>query len=186
MYFVMKTPADDAVVASAELDAGPEETTNGKGKRKRRGKRRRRGGKQVAGNGSGELQVIDERILLTPADRKMVWRGPAVRLPEKNVDFGSGGDGRSLDQSEINASVRGGQGAVVRCIADARGQAELVASIKLKFLVESGRVGKVRVQAPSYLIKNGLYDCAVRAVRSMSFPNTGGATVVTVPLDLGI
>jgi hypothetical protein len=34
------------------------------------------------------------------------------------------------------------------------------------------------------LLKNGLYECAGGAVRSMNFPGTGAATIVTVPLDL--
>jgi hypothetical protein len=166
-------------VAGVEMDAGigePDDSAKGKKKRRKRGRR---------GNGEVELQEIDERIQLTAADRKMVWRGPKIVLPEKNMDFASGGGGRNLDQSEISDGVTGGEKRLMSCIAEARGQAELAANITLKFLVnDHGGVGKVRVQAPSYLLKNGLYNCATSAVRAMRFPGTGAATVVTVPLDL--
>lgn len=115
----------------------------------------------------------------------MSWRGPKIVPPDKNMDFESGGGGRVLDQSEIDDGVTRGQNKLMSCIADARGQAELAATITLKFLVNSeGRATKVRVRAPSYLLKNGLYDCASSSIRSMNFPGTGAATVVTVPLDL--
>ena len=63
--------------------------------------------------------------------------------------------------------------------------AELAATITLKLLVsDRGSVSKLRVQAPNYLLKNGLYECASRSARGMRFPATGAATLVTVPFDL--
>lgn len=182
MFLALEKPwaSEEKVAEAPEIDAGAEEEDGTPGKRKkRRGKKGSRAGKEVG------LQVIDERIELSAADRKMVWRGPAVSLPERNLDMGSDDGGRSLDQSEINQAVSGGQNALMRCIADARGQAELAAGITIKFLVEgNGGIGKIRVHAPSYLLKNGLYACAGEAVRKMRFPSTGAPTVVTVPLDL--
>lgn len=170
---------DAPVIASAASDAGPAEEVGKKGKRRRRGRKVDRAGKEVG------LQVIDERVQLTAADRKVMWKGPAVSLPERNLDMSSGGGGRSLNQSEISQAVNGGQNALMRCIADARGQAELAANITLKFLVNGqGGIGKIRMRAPSYLFKNGLYGCAGKAIRRMRFGSTGAATVVTVPLDL--
>ena len=169
------------MVAQAQVDAGAADEAEPGGKRhgKRRNRDNKRAGKEVG------LQEIDERVQLTAADRTMVWKGPTVSLPERNLDMSTGGGGRSLDQGEISQAVRGGQKALMSCIAEARGQAELAAKITLKFLVNGdGGIGKMRVQAPSYLLKNGLYACAGQAVRSMRFPSTGAATVVTVPLDL--
>jgi hypothetical protein len=181
-YAALEKPwASGDEVAAVEIDAGPANPAgdDSKGHKKRR-KRGRRGS-----HGQVELQEIDERIQLTAADRKMTWRGPKIVLPEKNMDFESGGGGRNLDQSEINDGVTGGQQRLMSCVAEARGQAELAANITLKFLVSAeGRATKLRLQAPSYLLKNGLYECAGAAVRSMRFPGTGAATIVTVPLDL--
>lgn len=184
-YLALEKPwaSDSKTVATAKLDAGPaaEEPTKGK----QRGKRRGRKGKRRAPNEDVGLQSIDERVQLTAADRKVVWKGPAVVLPERNLDMSGGGGGRSLDQGEISSAVSGGQRGLMKCIADARGQAELAANITLKFLVNGdGSIGKLRVRAPSYLIKNGLHGCSAQAVRKMRFPSTGAATVVTVPLDL--
>ena len=183
-YAALEKPwaSDKSVVAQVSMDAGAtEELDTGKGKRHRR---RGRKGNRRAGKEAG-LQVIDERIQLTAADRKMVWKGPAVALPERNLDLSSGGGGRSLEQSEISQAVGHGQDALVSCIAKARGQAELAANITIKFLVNGdGGIGKLRVRAPSYLLQHGLYPCASSAVRKLRFPSTGAATVVTVPLDL--
>jgi len=180
-YAALEKPWEGEPTAEVEAvsDAGPGEELSAKKKGKKR-KRRGRGGK-----GDAELQVIDERIVLTAADRKMMWKGPKVARPDKNMDFSEGGGGRVLNQGEIGDGVNSGQKRVVSCIAEARGQAELAANITLKFLVEAeGKVNKIRVQAPSYLFKQGLYPCIGSAVRSMRFPGTGAATVVTVPFDL--
>ena len=183
MFMALETPwKSEAVVVTAveSADAGVAEENAGA----RKGKRRRRRGKASANNPDG-LQAIDERVQLSAADRKMVWRGPAVAKSKQAVDFQSAGESRSLTQGEINGGIGPGQNKLGRCIADARGQAELAAKITLKFLVAGqGRATKVRVRAPSYLLKHGLYECASRAVKSMRFPATGGETVVTLPFDL--
>jgi len=133
VYTAIEKPWADSSekVAEVAVDAGASVDSNKKGKH--RGKRRKRQGER-AGKEVG-LQVIDERVQLTAADRKMIWKGPAVSLPERNLDMSNGGGGRSLEQGEIGDGVSRGQNAVMRCIADARGQAELAATITLKFLV---------------------------------------------------
>jgi hypothetical protein len=178
-YLALEKPwkSDSTEVAMVGQDAGPAQDGKKRGKKKRRRKKRRKGGQEIV--------EVDETIELSAADRKILWKGPAVSLPPKSMDFGSGGDARSLDQTEINAGVSRGQSAMVKCIADSRGAAPLSATITLKMLVDgNGKISKYRVQAPAYLFKNGLYDCAGRAARSMRFPGTGSATVVTVPFEL--
>jgi hypothetical protein len=184
-YAALEKPwaSDGEELAVAEIDAGTgdevEEEGKGRKKRRRKGRRGKGGDEPVA------LQEIDERIVLTAADRTMVWRGPKITLPEKNMDFASGGGGRNLNQGEISDGVNSGQRRLMSCVAEARGQAELATKITLKILVEGdGNASKVRLQAPSYLMKNGLFPCASSAVRAMRFPGTGAATIVTVPLDL--
>jgi hypothetical protein len=181
IFALLEKPwASGEEVQAATMDAGsPDDLDEPKKNKKRRGKRRR------AGSGSGELQEIDERVQLTAADRQLVWRGPKIVAPNKDVDFGEGGDGRSLDDSEIDQGIQPKQDKFVSCIADARGQAELAANITLKLLVNGkGGVQKVRVRAPSYLLKHGLYDCATEVARTMRFPASGAPTVVTVPFNL--
>lgn len=184
-YAALEKPwqSEGPEVASASLDAGIDTEAEDPGKGRK--KRRKRGKRGQGGDGPVALQEIDERVILTAADRSMVWRGAKISLPEKNMDFSSGGGGRNLNQSEISDAVNGGQQRLMSCVAEARGQAELAAKITLKILVEgNGNASKVRVHAPSYLMKNGLYPCASSAARAMRFPGTGAATIVTVPLDL--
>lgn len=186
-YLALEKPwsSPPAQAGSAQPDAGPgdevADTDRGtRGKRGKRGKRNR-----ARADGEAALQEIDERVQLTAADRTMVWRGPVIAAPDSAVDFGGEGGGRRLSDDEINTGVRSGQSAMVGCIAEARGQAELAAKIILKMLVsDRGSVSKLRVQAPGYLLKNGLYECASRATGKMRFPATGAATLVTVPFDL--
>lgn len=183
-YLALEKPwaGDREVVATAAHDAGIDDSADSQ-KTAKRGKRKR--GKRTKGESEAELQEIDERVVLTAADRTMQWRGPAIAAPDSAVNFGEEGGGRRLDDSEIHAGVSGAQREMVSCIADARGQAELAAKITLKLLVsDSGKVSKVRMQAPSYLLKNGLFECASGAARRMRFPATGAQTLVTVPFEL--
>jgi hypothetical protein len=176
---VLEYPRDEEVVPAQTPDAGVAEAAP-KGKRRKKRRRKR------PGNGNDtETVYIDEVVELTAAQRQLAWKGDSVSLPPRNIDFSGGDDARSLDQSEINEGIASGRRAVVGCIAEARGNAELVATITVKFLVDrGGRVTKIAIQAPAYLHENGVDPCIRRAVRAMSFPATGAATVVTVPFDL--
>lgn len=177
VYAALEKPWQAGAAEVAEPDAGAqaEEPTRKKQRRRRKGRRHERRHELVG-------DVIPE---LSARDRELVWRGPAVSLPERDMDFGAGGGGRPLDQGEIDRGISSRRDRVIDCIASARGNAELRASITLKFLVgEDGSVGPVRLRAPRYLFDQGLQSCATRAVRGMRFPGTGAATVVTLPLDL--
>ena len=162
-------------VAVAVPDAAVED---GKGKKKKKRKKRRRRKR------SSDTGPVDQIVELSAADRQLIWKGQAVRLPPKEVDF-SGDSGRVLNQSEIDDGIASGASAVARCIGDARGNAELSATITLKMLVgPNGKVSKRRVRAPRYLQDNGLFGCVSKATGRMRFAGTGAATVVTVPFDL--
>lgn len=144
----------------------------------RRRKRRRRRARRGASSPEGPPQ-------LSAADRAAVWRGPAVALPDRELDFAEGGGGRPLSQQEIDRGVGGGRAALTECIHQARGEAELTAKMTLKFLVdERGSVTRTRVRAPAYLQERGLHECVQRVTRGLSFPATGAATVVTLPFEL--
>lgn len=164
--------------APATADAGAEvaaaEPSSSKKKKGKRGKRRA----QAAPEG-------DDIPELTSADRKLVWKGPAVSLPPRDIDFAGGAEARPLDAGEINSVIKGqGQG-VIDCIVKARGNAPLEAKITLQLLVDgNGDVKKARMRAPQYLYDHGFETCAARAGRAMSFPATGAYTVVTAPFTL--
>lgn len=181
MYLGMARPWQTEGEAVVEADAGAAEPVAEDGKKRK--KRRRKKGKRGAGDPEQD-QFIDEVVEVSAADRKLMWKGQSVSLPARDMDF-EGSSGRSLEQSEINSGVSGARSQIIGCIGSARGNAELRATITVKFLVdENGRVTRSRVKAPAYLQNNGLEPCVRRATRSMRFPATGAATVVTVPFDL--
>lgn len=160
-------------------DAGVKQADSGKKKKKHRGKRRH--GRRRAGETAGA--EIPE---LTDAQRKLVWRGEKVALPDRQVDYGSaGGEVRSLSPAEINRVIKSRSQPVVDCIDRARGEALLRTAVTFELLVDGGgNVTKSRVRAPVYLFENGFGDCARSAARKLRFPATGGYTVVTAPYDL--
>ncbi len=152
---------------------------------KKKGRRKARVGGGGGGATSPEPFEVDDTITLTDADRRLEWRGDAVALPPRTIDMAGGDEGRPLDDGEIQGGIARGSGPVIGCIKDATAGAALAAEVTLQLLVGAdGRVSKVRVRAPSWLHEHGLLACARRAARSMSFPGTGMATVVTAPYHL--
>lgn len=146
-------------------------------------KKKKRTTRTTTPTGAVEREVDDD-ITLTDADRALEWRGDAVALPPRTIDL-AGGDGRPLDDGEIQGAVASGSGAMVECIKDAAGGAPLSGAITLSLLVGGdGSVGKVKVRAPRYLHEHGLLACARKAARALPFPGTGAPTVVNVPYDL--
>jgi hypothetical protein len=144
-------------------------------------RRRGGGGKSVASS----LQVpVDPTIVLTPADQKVVSAGDSLKS-ENTLDMSAGGDSRELAADEIDAALSTQSPALLRCLAESRGAAPVVGKIVFGVVVDgSGRVVRTRVEAPSYLVHHGLYDCARKALGGLHFPATGRETVVTVPYDV--
>jgi hypothetical protein len=124
---------------------------------------------------------------LTAADRALEWRGEDISLPPQNLDLAAGGaQPRSLEDSEINQTINSQAGGVKDCVVQTATGADLSAAITVKLLVDGrGRVTRSRLQAPHYLFEHGLLGCTQRAVGRMHFPATGGATIVTLPVNLG-
>lgn len=143
---------------------------------------------QPAAHVSDDVEV-DEPALppLTAADRALEWRGDDVALPPRTIDMsGGGGEGRALDDGEINQTINSQAGGVRDCVVQGATNTDLSATITVKLLVDGhGRVTRSRIQAPHYLFEHGLLACTQRALGRMHFPATGGATIVTLPVNLG-
>jgi hypothetical protein len=166
--------------AQATADAGAEVAEAEAESKKKRPKGKK--GRTRAGSSGPEGDDIPE---LTAADRALSWKGPAVALPPREMDFAGGEEVRPLNGSEINGVIKGQGKGVIDCIVEARGNAPLKAEITLEMLVDgSGEVKKVRMRAPAYLYDHGFEACARRAASRMSFPATGAHTVVTAPFTL--
>lgn len=97
------------------------------------------------------------------------------------------GDERELSQDELDAVFAAARPAVVACIDAARGDARAASwgRVTLSLRVQrSGAVGGVRVEAPAYLMKRGLLECARRAVSPLKFPASGHTQIVSYPFSL--
>jgi len=141
-------------------------------------KRRRR-------HGAGDASAAAE-IQLKPGDEKMIAQGDALGRSQRIDMTKDGDDGHELSDDETDRAFRAGEGAILRCITDAVGDAPLESGkIIVGARVESnGGVSKVRVEAPQLLQRNGLYHCVRGAVTALRFPASGGASVVTHDYEL--
>jgi hypothetical protein len=123
--------------------------------------------------------------VLTEADRRTGSAGDRIVVAPRTLDLASGDEARPLSAGEISAGLAGGAGGLQQCIASSVAGAELHASITMKLEVDGGgRVTKVRVEAPHWLLAHGLYPCMKGAARRLSFAATGAPTVVTEPFTL--
>jgi hypothetical protein len=179
MFLGLEKPWKSSESAQVAPDAGPAVAAKGK-KTKKKGRKGRKGKSKAT-----KKVDLDEAPQLTPADTKLMWKGQAVKLPTKSVDFEGGDDARSLTPAEINSVIQGSSAPVLSCITSSRGNAMLEATIVLKMLVDGGgKVTKVGVKAPAYLFAHGFLACATSAAKKMRFPGVGGHTVVSAPYDL--
>ena len=179
---VTPPPAGSPPVVMITKDAGV-----GKPAKKKR-TRPRPSGTPALQTSDGELDEPDPPQLaaLGAADRALEWRGDDVALPARTVDMAGGGEARGLDDGEINSVIGSQAGGVKDCVVQGATNTDLRATITVKLLVDGrGKVTRSRIQAPRYLLEHGLLACTQRAVGRMHFPATGGATIVTLPVNLG-
>ena len=195
MYLALRPPWGDAPSAPTEpaiAVALPGDAGAGTAKpvAKRSGKRRTPGGSVSAPGATGGEEEFEETEPelppLTPAQRRLEWRGDDVTLPATRIDMAAAGEARALEDHEINATIGSQSGGVRDCVTQGATGTDLRATITVKLVVDGkGRVTKSKLHAPRYLFDNGLLACAQRALRSMKFPSTGAPTLVTLPISLG-
>ncbi|MGE0872583.1 MAG: hypothetical protein AB7P03_28775 [Kofleriaceae bacterium] len=175
-------PAATSPVAIAPADAG----VPTKPKKKRR--RSRAGGQQLAPGVVGDDGYYEETeppAPLTAADRALEWRGDNVSLGPTKVDMTAGGEGRPLEDAEINSTISSQADGVRDCVIQGAMGTDLRARITVQFIVDgNGRISKSRIRAPHYLFEKDLMSCARRALGRMRFPATGAPTKVDMPVDL--
>lgn len=123
---------------------------------------------------------------LRPEEKRLVAVGDKLTGTEVlNLAEAQNGAERELSQEDIDAVFRPKQGAIIGCIDDARGEAQLDGQITVAFRIRrGGDVAGVRVEAPAYLINHGLLDCCRRIVSGLRFPLSTKAQIVTYPFSL--
>jgi hypothetical protein len=122
---------------------------------------------------------------LTEADLKTATEGDSLRVRERTLDLASGEEARDLLQDEIDNAIAGRSEELTACVVQARGAAQISGRVVFGMVVgPSGNVTQARVEAPAFLIKNGLYRCARPKLLSVRYPAAGKDTVVRVSFDL--
>ena len=177
-------PRDAAVVVEAPAEDA------GVGKKKKRP--RRPGGGQPGGDdqdwinsGGGEETEPVKLVQLSAGDRQLEWRGDDTSPPKQSIDMNKGGESRSLDNGEIQATIASQSGPAQACVVRAAANTDLYGTITVKMVVDgNGKVTRSRVQAPRYLHSQGVLSCVQGALRSWKFPATGAPTLVTLPINL--
>ena len=123
---------------------------------------------------------------LTDADRKPSAEGDALHVAARTVDLSEEGTTRDLTQDEIDGTLRSRAEDVIACVVQARGAAELTGRVQIGLVVSAtGSVAQTRLEAPAYLLRQGLYRCLRPKLLGLRFPAAGKETVVHVPFDLG-
>jgi len=189
MYLVLRPPWGPRVTTVAS--GGPPVVVIGNdagvGKPKPKRRRPRPSVSQPAPSPAEAEADEPEPAALGAADRALEWRGDDVALPAQTIDMAGGrGEARPLDDGEISATINSQAGGVKDCVVQGATNTDLRATITVKLVVDGhGRVIRSRVQAPHYLFEHGLLGCTQRALGRIHFPPTGGATLVTLPVNLG-
>ncbi|MDQ3341845.1 MAG: hypothetical protein M4D80_42400 [Myxococcota bacterium] len=192
MYLALRPPwgggattpsSEPGVVSTVPGDAG---AGNAKPGKKRTTKKRPTGSTTVA-TGNEEFEETEPELPpLSDTDRRLEWRGDDVTLPATRIDMGARGDARPLEDNEINSTINAQSGAVRDCVVTGATGTDLRATITVKLVVDgNGKVTKSKLHAPRYLFEKGLLNCTQKALRTMKFPATGAATLVTLPVGLG-
>jgi hypothetical protein len=166
-------------IGPTEIESAAVEAPDG-GEEKTPVKKRRRTGVRAPG-----IAGDDPPPTLSEADLRVSGEGDALRVRERTVDLASREESRDLTQPEIDAAIKARGEELVDCVVQARGPADLSGRVTFGVVVTaSGSVSQVRVDAPSYLLRNGLYRCARPKLLSLRFPAAGKDTVIRVPFDI--
>ena len=141
--------------------------------------RKARGG--ATGAPSGEAAELPA---LTAADVEQQAEGDVLQPRERKMDLTTA-EPRELTQEEIDGAFARRATGIIACITAARGEWPVTGRVNAGVLVAAdGTVAKSRVEAPAYMIRNGLGRCARKELSRLTFPAAGRETVVTVPFDI--
>jgi hypothetical protein len=122
----------------------------------------------------------------SPADLHPTAEGDNLSTPDV-LDVGAAGPEGELSQEEVDARFRARQPEILACIDQARGEGDAPVSgrVIVKFRIQrSGAVRGMRIEAPRFLMQNGLYRCIRPLVTGLRFSASGQSLVLTYPFTL--
>jgi hypothetical protein len=163
-------------------------------------KRRRRGAHLVRSVASGSptdrgrveaappLEPEPEPIKLSASDLRLVAQGDDLSRPDvQKFDFSDDSGTHELSQDDIDDRFRARQDDILGCIFRARPDEEtyVPGRVTVKFRIQrAGTVRGVKVEAPSILMKAGLYGCIKGVVGGIRFPPSNSSQILTYPFSL--
>jgi hypothetical protein len=103
MYLGLETPWRDAPAPAVAVapEAGSGSATTAPGKKSRRGGKARRAPGDPASTEPMDVEETAPPVVLTAADKAMVWQGDAVKQPVKVLDMEDGTEVDPLSSSEV-------------------------------------------------------------------------------------
>jgi hypothetical protein len=171
-------------VATKNADAGAPATS-------KKPKKRPRGAARIAHGSPGESpagEVDSEPVRLSAADLRPMAQGDDLSTPDVlRLDMSNDKELPELDQDQIDERFRAQETAILACITRARPDPEtyVPGKVTIKFRIQrAGTVRGVRVEAPSVLQRNGLYDCIKGVVGRLRFPAAGTSQIISYPFKL--
>lgn len=156
----------------------------------KKARRKPRGASRVArgATGDGLAEPEHEPVRLSSADLHPVAHGDDLSTPDVlRLDMASDKELPELTQDQIDERFRAQEGAILECITHARPDPEtyVPGKVTVKFRIQrAGTVRGVRVEAPSILQRNGLYECIKGVVGKIRFPAAGTSQIISYPFRL--
>lgn len=185
--YLWQRPAPPTPPASAPVAASQPSAPEKGGKKKKKRAPGAGGSASPAGDPAGDPEPEPEEaaIVLGPDDLRPRAQGDTLSARPQSLDLADGTEARDLSQGDIDSGFRGASGALTRCINEARGAASLSGEVSFGIVVgPDGRVIKSRVEAPAYLIEEGLAGCARPVLAGIRFPAPGRDVVASKSYSL--
>jgi hypothetical protein len=154
-------------------------------------KRHARSAARIARGPAGESpsgEADSEPVRLSAADLRPVAQGDDLSTPDVlRLDMSNDKELAELSQDQIDERFRAQETAILECITRARPDPEtyVPGKVTIKFRIQrAGTVRGVRVEAPSVLQRNGLYNCIKGVVGHLRFPAAGTSQIISYPFKL--
>ena len=182
------TECAEGVCVVSEGKVGTKRRRHGRRRGRRRRHRRRGGAKARVGTGTSGTTAPEEPPAKVPtaAGLRQTTQGPSLNKTDYVDMSKGGGGGRELGTAEVTRAFRRLDRRIVACIDQARGDWDLRSGkVVVGFRLErNGRIRRVRVSAPAVLQRAGLAACITRLVKSMRYPQSSRALVMSYPFRL--
>jgi hypothetical protein len=182
-FFWQQNKSASSVSAPASQDAGARVGS-------KKARKHPRGAARIVREAPGEAptEVESEPIRLSAADLRQVAQGDDLSRPDVlRLDMSTDKELPELSQDQIDERFRAEETAILECITRARPDPEtyVPGKVTVKFRIQrAGTVRGVRVEAPSILQRNGLYECVKGVVGRIRFPAAGTSQILSYPFKL--